>query len=104
MSDITLIGPDPDAPTYLFYHSTGVRNHNHGDPEIDELLDQGRQMEVGEERNAFYQDLGRRLVDESFYIYVTNSQKPRVHTAALKGYKNHPMDVMMRFWEAWLDR
>ena len=103
-SDITLIGPDPDAPTYLFYHSSGVRNHNHKDPQIDQALDDGRKMEIGEKRNAHYQDLGKRLVETAYYIYTANAHKPRVHVAALKGFINHPMDIIMTFEDSWLDR
>lgn len=104
MSDITLVGPDADAPLYLFYHSTGVRNHNHKDPEIDSLLEGGRRLADGPARTKYYQDLAKRLVETAYYIYMANAPKPRVHVAALKGFVAHPMEIIFTFENAWLDR
>lgn len=104
MSDITVIGPDPDAVLFVFYHSTGVRQHNHASAAIDEMLATGRALTVGQERCSHYQKLVRQLIEESYYVYVANAPRFRVYQKSVQGFKNHPMDVIMTFEDTWLNR
>jgi ABC-type transport system substrate-binding protein len=105
ISSTALIGPDPDASTMTFYHSkTGVAYYAHDDAAVDGLLEQGQGMTLGDERNSHYLNLGKRLVDDSFYIYLVNAPVARAMSTSVKGFKVHPLDQKMTFMTTWLER
>lgn len=64
------IGKDPDQ--YFFWHSTQQGNiTNYNNPRIDKLLEDGRATFTRSEREIFYKDFQRVLVDDmpAFFLY-----------------------------------
>ena len=66
--------PDPDSFLYQTYHSS-----RHGqwaaagyfaDAEVDELLEKGRTMPVGAERNELYRQVSQRIIDLQAAIFA----------------------------------
>jgi peptide/nickel transport system substrate-binding protein len=58
--------PTPDTMLYSWFHSTGSWNANlwkFSDPEVDELLDQARQVKAVEEQYALYRKVQEILID-----------------------------------------
>lgn len=66
---------DPDEQLYEVFHSEGALNWGKfSDPEVDDLLEQGRAATELEERQGFYFEAQRRLMElspELFLIYPT---------------------------------
>lgn len=62
--------PDPDRWTYRIFHSTSNRNFsNVDDPEIDELLERGRQVTDNDERQTIYQEIMVKMLAEE-YVHI----------------------------------
>jgi peptide/nickel transport system substrate-binding protein len=66
--------PDPDSFLYQTYHSS-----RHGqwtaaeyftDPGVDAMLDKGRTMPIGPERNELYKQISRKIVDQQPVIFA----------------------------------
>ncbi|WP_027339339.1 ABC transporter substrate-binding protein [Halonatronum saccharophilum] len=65
--------PDPDNFLYNNFHSINIGGTNspyYDVPEIDEMLDKGRGMLPGEEREELYAQINRRLVDDAPWIPI----------------------------------
>lgn len=76
--------PDPDSFLYSMYHSTAGGTWQStswlNDPEVDELLQKGREVLDGQARQKIYSDLAARLISLAPSIYAYSSRF--VHAAA----------------------
>ncbi len=77
---------DPDGYTYQYFHSDSGENHpGISEPELDELLEQGRQTVDEDERMEIYEEIQKRLSDEwvpklpLFSYYQNFPAQDRVH-------------------------
>jgi peptide/nickel transport system substrate-binding protein len=67
--------PDPDGYLYQYFHTDSSDNHSGiSDPEIDDLIEQGRTTVDEDERNEIYRELQVRLADEwvpklTYFVY-----------------------------------
>lgn len=80
--------PDPDALIYNMYHSdvagTWQSTEWLNDPEVDAMLEAGRDTIDQEERARIYRDLGARLVELQPTIYAFDTQSVYVARDAVE--------------------
>jgi peptide/nickel transport system substrate-binding protein len=96
--------PDPDGNTYQFFHTTpGVSLNWSGisNPQLDQLLEQTRQVTDHGERKKLYSQAIQILHDEAPAVFVVHPVEPKALTPKLQGYTPIP-DGMLRFKDAWL--
>ncbi len=104
LEDIGIMSMDPDSTFWWFHHSDTVRMHGHENPITDKLLEQGRIEQDPAKRFQVYQDVTKQILKESPYVYVAHVSKVNVYTTALKGYKITPLEIELKFKDAWLEK
>ena len=65
--------PDPDYFVYNTFHSSNIGGTNsaqYDNPEMDEMLEKGRTMPVGEEREELYREINEILMDDAPWIPI----------------------------------
>ena len=96
--------PDPDGNTYQFFHTTpGVSLNWAGisNPQLDQLLEQTRQVSDHAERKKLYSQVIQILLDEAPAVFVVHPVEPKALSPKLQGYVAVP-DGMLRFKDVWL--
>jgi peptide/nickel transport system substrate-binding protein len=96
--------PDPDGNTYQFFHTTpGVSLNWSGvsNPQIDQLLEQTRQVTDHVERKKLYSQVIQMLRDDAPVVFEIHPIEPKALSPKLQGYVAVP-DGMLRFRDAWL--
>jgi peptide/nickel transport system substrate-binding protein len=96
--------PDPDGNTYQFFHTTpGVSLNWSGisNPQLDQLLEQTRQVGDHAERKKLYSQIIQILRDEAVAAFVVHPVEPKALSPKLQGYVPIP-DGMLRFKDVWL--
>jgi peptide/nickel transport system substrate-binding protein len=79
---------DPDDFYYAQHHSEGVNNFQvFSDPEVDELLDQGREEVDDDARKEFYDQAAERIVDQVSYLYLYNPDLVQAWSPSVTGYE-----------------
>jgi peptide/nickel transport system substrate-binding protein len=96
--------PDPDGNTYQFFHTTpGVSLNWSGisNPQLDQLLEQTRQVTDHTERKRLYSQAIQILRDEAPAVFVVHPVEPKALSPKLQGYAPIP-DGMLRFKDVWV--
>ncbi len=65
--------PDPDYFVYNTFHSSNIGGTNsaqYDNPEMDEMLEKGRTMPVGEEREELYREINEKLMDDAPWMPI----------------------------------
>jgi peptide/nickel transport system substrate-binding protein len=96
--------PDPDGNTYQFFHTTpGVSLNWAGisNPQLDQLLEQTRQVSDHAERKKLYSQVTQILLDDAPAVFVVHPVEPKALSPKLQGYVPVP-DGMLRFKDVWL--
>jgi peptide/nickel transport system substrate-binding protein len=95
--------PDPDGNTYNHFHTGGGMNYGvYSNPQVDELLDQARQVSDHEQRKQLYSQVTQMLQEDVPAIFIWHPDEPKAMTTRLHDYPPIP-DGMMRFAAVWLD-
>ena len=92
MSMIPLVWqPDPDAHAYDIFHSgSNINLGKFKDPQVDQLLEQGRTTLDRDKRAAIYRDLQRHMADQAYLIFPYASGATEVLRESVKGYTSIP--------------
>jgi len=91
---------DPDDFYYSQHHSEGANNYQgYSNPEVDELLDQGRVETDEAARKAIYDQVSTQIADDASYIYLYNPDVVQAWVPGLEGYEAMP-NRAIRFREA----
>lgn len=78
---------DPDDFYYGQHHSKGTNNYQkYSNPEVDQLLDEGRVETDEEARKELYAEAAQIIADEASYIYLYNPDVLQVWSTDLSGY------------------
>jgi peptide/nickel transport system substrate-binding protein len=96
--------PDPDGNTYQFFHTTpGVSLNWSGisNPQLDQLLEQTRQVTDHAERKKLYSQAIEIMRDEAATPFIVHPIEPKALSPKLQGYVPNP-DGMLRFKDVWL--
>jgi peptide/nickel transport system substrate-binding protein len=101
---LALVAPDPDSAMYWFHHTNTDGWHGWANPEVDPLLEKGRQVSDTGQRVEIYRQLVDLILEDAPYVYIMNQNR-------IRASRN---DVMNTFlspipWEAdwsltWLNR
>jgi len=98
---------DPDLRLYPRYHSSGSEPKAYclGDPQLDELLEQGRATTDHDERNEIYQE-AQKLIAEQAYVIVDYGYPLRweMWWDYVKGYHNVASNSRWALRTTWLDK
>ena len=96
--------PDPDGNTFQFFHTTpGVSFNWSGmsNPQLDQLLEQTRQLSDQAERKKLYSQATQILQDEAPAVFIVHPVEPKALSSKVQGYTAVP-DGMLRFKDVWL--
>ena len=96
--------PDPDGNTYQFFHTTpGVSLNWSGisNPQLDQLLEQTRQVTDHDQRKQLYSQAIQTLSGEAPVVWEIHPVEPKALSPKLQGYTPIP-DGMLRFRDAYL--
>jgi peptide/nickel transport system substrate-binding protein len=92
---------DPDGNMYAFYHTGGSFNDGlYSNPQVDQLLEQGRSTIDQAKRKQIYQDAQRIIVGDAAYVFTTNPAVPQITSKKVQGFTLIP-DGINRFAEVW---
>mgnify|MGYP000376160588 CR=1 FL=1 len=87
---------DPDGNTYRFFYSDASNNYtNYSNPEMDELLDEGREIGEQAERADIYSQITDILWEDAPYIFLYHEKDYKAMKSYVKGF-NHIPDTMIR--------
>ncbi len=90
---------DPDK-IYGMFHSTGGNNYGgYNVPEIDALLDKGRQSADQEVRKEAYQEIAQYVTDEVWYINLVEQAYVCITSAKMEGYELNPSGSVFSLWQ-----
>jgi peptide/nickel transport system substrate-binding protein len=82
---------DPDGNIASFVHSQGSLNtHKYTNPEMDRLVDQGRQMNDPAARKAIYDKVGELFNKERPLLVLWHRQIFIAHTTKVTGFNTYP--------------
>jgi peptide/nickel transport system substrate-binding protein len=96
--------PDPDGNTYQFFHTTpGVSLNWSGisNPQLDQLLEQTRQVTDHAERKKLYSQAIQIMRDEAATPFIVHPTEPKALSPKVQGYIPNP-DGMLRLKDVWL--
>jgi peptide/nickel transport system substrate-binding protein len=96
--------PDPDGNTYQFFHTTpGVSLNWSGisNPQLDQLLEQTRQVTDHDQRKQLYSQAIGILKAEAPVVWEIHPVEPKALSPKLQGYTPIP-DGMLRFRDVYL--
>jgi peptide/nickel transport system substrate-binding protein len=85
--------PDPDYAVYGIFHSsqiTGMNKAVYSNPEADRLMDLGRTLKDGPEREKVYHDLQVLLREQAPWVYVENGEQVVGIRRNVKGFVPNP--------------
>jgi peptide/nickel transport system substrate-binding protein len=99
--------PDPDLNVYGFFHSRNVGKTSsnyvqYANPELDKLLDAGREEMDPAKRAAIYNKISQLLATELPYIFIYYVSVPIVTTPKVHGITLVP-DSLVRVADVWKD-
>ena len=95
---------DPDDYFYAQHHTGEIFNFTgYSNPELDALLDQGRQTLDQEERKQIYDQIQQILIDDLPYIVTFTTTNVDAWQPYLQGYTTRP-DSAVIFKNTWLDQ
>jgi peptide/nickel transport system substrate-binding protein len=82
---------DPDGNTHAFHHTTGSLNYSGvSDADVDDLLDEARQVTDEEERHQLYAELVDRVLERRNIIYLYHQNLFVGADAAIAGFEFYP--------------
>ena len=96
--------PDPDGNSYQFFHTTpGVSLNWSGisNPQLDQLLEQTRQVTDHSQRKQLYSQAIQILAAEAPVVWEIHPVEPKALSPKVEGYTPIP-DGMLRFRDAYL--
>lgn len=104
----TIIGSsglaDPDDYLYGDFHSESSGNYiGFSNPEIDDLLVEGRRASDPDERKAIYAQAQELILDEAPHVFLFHSAQYEAHRTNVKGFKHYQNTGYLSFRETWLE-
>lgn len=99
-----LLLTDPDRATYLQFKTDGASNYGkYSNPEVDQLLDQGRAELDTERRQELYTRVAQIVTDEVPYIFVLYQGYVVIHHKPIEGFVVHPSGAWWSFESVTVD-
>ncbi len=96
---------DPDDFLFnVFYTNNGGNLGNFSDPELDALLERGRQVADQEERRAIYVEAQHRILDLAPHVFLFHSSQFEALRNDVMGFEHFPNTSYLGLRTTWLDR
>ncbi|MFO7547089.1 MAG: ABC transporter substrate-binding protein [Trueperaceae bacterium] len=96
---------DPDDFLFnVFYTDNGGNLGNFSDPELDVLLERGRQVSDQEERRAIYVEAQERILDLAPHVFLFHSSQFEALRNDVMGFEHFPNTSYLGLRTTWLDR
>jgi peptide/nickel transport system substrate-binding protein len=92
---------DPDGNMYAFWHTGGSFNDGlYSNPQVDQLLEQGRASTDQAKRKQLYQEAQKVIVGDVPYVFVYHATVPQITSKKVQGFTLIP-DGINRLAEVW---
>jgi peptide/nickel transport system substrate-binding protein len=101
--NITGGNADPHSLLYSRLHSKAQNQNNWSDPEVDELLEQGKVATDLAKRKEIYARAQRLLVERVPQIWLFSSDLIHVMRKNVKGFEPHPSTFFQGLVTTWLE-
>jgi peptide/nickel transport system substrate-binding protein len=96
---------DPDVWLYEPFHTGGSKNYtNYSNPEVDKLLDEGRQTADQEERKRIYQEAQAIIATDGPMAFLYNMNQTEAWQSYVKGFYHVPTMNLQALTQTWLKR
>ena len=96
---------DPDDFLFnVFYTDNGGNLGNYSNPELDALLEQGRQVSDQEERRAIYVEAQELILDQAPHVFLFHSSQYEALRQDVRGFEHFPNTSYLGLRTTWLDR
>ena len=102
--NITGGNADPHSLLYSRLHSKAQNQNNWSDPDVDDLLEQGKVTSDLAKRKEIYARAQRLLVERVPQIWIFSSDLIHVMKRSVKGYEPHPSTFFQGLITTWLDQ
>jgi peptide/nickel transport system substrate-binding protein len=94
---------DPDGNMHNWFRTGGTNNDGkYSNPQVDQLLDDGRANSDVAKRKVAYQQAQKLLVQDVAYVFTRHAPATQISTKHVKGFTLYP-DNINRFGEVWKD-
>ena len=94
---------DPDGNIQPIFHSGGAFNYGkYNNPQVDQLIADGRTTSDQEERTRIYQEIQRIINEDAAYVFTYFPPASFGAADYVQGFTVTP-DALMRFKSVWLD-
>jgi peptide/nickel transport system substrate-binding protein len=96
---------DPDFWTYEPFHTKGGKNYGkYSNPEVDKLLEQGREVSDQGKRKEIYAEAQRITAAEGPMAFLFNMNQTEAWRDYVKGFYHLPTMHIIALKETWLDK
>ena len=73
LQDVVIVSPDPDSPIFWFHRKGTQHWHGWEHPELDAMLDKGRELTAKKDREPLYWKIQDFIRQENSFIYITHA-------------------------------
>lgn len=96
----TMSAPDPDFGLFPLFHTSNMGTNNfsfYSNSTVDEMLEKGRLLEDGEERQQLYYDIQAKICEESPWVFLYNGEETVGLKSGLEGFNPSPLGTHIIF-------
>lgn len=86
----TMSAPDPDFGLFPLFHTSNMGTNNfafYSNKDLDAMLEKGRLLEDGKERQELYYDIQEKIYEESPWVFLYNGEETVGVKASISGFK-----------------
>ncbi len=95
---------DPDDFLYNPFHSDNPNNFGlYANPDVDKLLEQGRQVSDQDQRKAVYDEAQHLILDDSPQVFLFHSSQFEALRTNVKGYEHFPNTSYLGLRTTWME-
>lgn len=96
----TMSAPDPDFGLFPLFHTSNMGTNNfsfYSNEDVDAMLEQGRLLEDGTERQQLYYDIQAKIYEESPWVFLYNGEETVGLKAGIEGFRPSPLGTHIIF-------
>ncbi|GAB6876528.1 ABC transporter substrate-binding protein [Thermaerobacter litoralis] len=87
--------PDPDGNIYPWFYTDGSQNDSrYSNPQVDQLLDEARQILDMNQRVELYRQIMEQIHADAPYIYLYYPKNVKAYSAKVQGFVNYPDGII----------
>ena len=90
----TMSAPDPDFGLFPLFHTSNMGTNNfsfYSNTEVDAMLEKGRLLEDGPERQQLYFDIQAKIYEESPWVFLYNGEETVGLKSGIEGFRPSPL-------------